>query len=252
MRLENRIAVVTGGSAGIGLGIVRRLVEEGARVAFCGSSQDRVSAALTACAAGDRVLGHVANVADPVAVDTFIGAVNQRFDRIDILVNNAGISPKRKSPGPWIAQVELDEWRHVIDVNLTGAWLCSRAVAPGMMARHWGRIINIGSIAGRTTPKIAGPHYAAAKAGLAGLTRALAMDLAPHGITVNCIAPGWIASNMTAEADSDAACEAALTIPVRRVGEPADIAASVAFLSTEEAGYITAATLDVNGGIFAA
>jgi 3-oxoacyl-[acyl-carrier protein] reductase len=98
--------------------------------------------------------------------------VHQRFGPIDILVNNAGVSPKRRSPTPWITQVALDEWRRVIDVNLTGAWLCSRAAAADMIARRWGRIVNIGSIAGRTTPKIAGPHYAAAKAGLAGLTPA--------------------------------------------------------------------------------
>ena len=106
-----------------------------------------------------------------------------------------------------------------IDVNLTGAWLCSRAAAPDMIARRWGRIVNIGSIAGRTTPKIAGPHYAAAKAGLAGLTRALAIDLAPHGITVKCVAPAWITSNMTAPAGSDAGRNAA-AVPLVELVSP--------------------------------
>ena len=147
--------------------------------------------------------------------------MHQRFGPIDILVNNARVSPKRRSPTPWITQVALDEWRRVIDVNLTGGWLCSRAAAPDMIARRWGRIVNIGSIAGRTTPKIAGPHYAAAKAGLAGLTRALAIDLAPHGITVKCVAPAWITSNMTAPAGSDAGRNAAAGIPLGRVGDPA-------------------------------
>lgn len=177
--------------------------------------------------------------------------MHQRFGPIDILVNNAGVSPKRRSPTPWITQVELDEWRRVIDVNLTGAWLCSRAAAPDMIARRWGRIVNIGPIAGRTTPKIAGPHYAAAKAGLAGLTRALAIDLAPHGITVDCVAPAWITSNMTAPADSDAGRNAAAGIPLGRVGDPADVAVVVAFLASNEAGYITGTTIDVNGGVFA-
>src|SRR5215470_2430857 len=164
MRLTHRVAVVTGGSAGIGLGIVRRLLAEGASVAFCGRTRARVLAAQAECTAGDRVLGQLVDVADPAAVDEFFESVRQQFGPIDILVNNAGVSPKRRSPAAWIGQVDLDEWRHVIDINLTGAWLCSRNAASDMIARRWGRIVNIGSIAGRTTPKIAGPHYAAAKA----------------------------------------------------------------------------------------
>jgi 3-oxoacyl-[acyl-carrier protein] reductase len=251
MRLEKRVAVVTGGSSGIGLGIVRRFLDEGARVAFCGTTGERVAKALDECAAGDRAMGRIVDVADQAAVSRFFADVQREFGRIDILVNNAGLSPKRKSQDPWIGQIDLEEWRRVIDVNLTGAWLCSQAAAPSMIASSWGRIINIGSIAGRTTPKIAGPHYAAAKAGLSGLTRALAADLAPHGITVNCLAPGWIVSGMTAPAESDMARKAAMTIPVQRVGLPADVAAAVAFLATDEASYITAATIDVNGGVFA-
>jgi 3-oxoacyl-[acyl-carrier protein] reductase len=249
MRLQNRVAVVTGGSSGIGLGIVQRLLDEGARVAFCGTTERHLAEALKTCS--DRALARIVNVADPVAVDGFFHHVREQLGGVDILVNNAGLSVKRKSKEPWIGQISLEEWRRVIDVNLTGAFLCSQAAAPMMMARRWGRIINIGSIAGRTTPKIAGPHYAAAKAGLGGLTRALAVDLAAHGITVNCLAPGWIVSNMTAPADSDAARNAAATIPVQRVGLPADIAAAVAFLASDEAGYLTGTTIDVNGGVFA-
>jgi 3-oxoacyl-[acyl-carrier protein] reductase len=113
-----------------------------------------------------------------------------------------------------------------------------------------GQIVNIGSIAGRTAPRIAGSHYAAAKAGLGGLTRALAFDLAPHGITVNCLAPGWVASNMTAPIGSTKAEAAAATIPVRRVGEPADIAGAVTYLASDSASYLTGTTIEVNGGAF--
>jgi 3-oxoacyl-[acyl-carrier protein] reductase len=252
MPLERRVAVVTGGSSGIGLGIVRRLIEEGARVAFCGTDAKRVAAALAACNAGGRALGNVADVADPAAVQAFLALVRARFGDPDILVNNAGISPKRQPHRTWLEQVEIEEWRRVIDVNLTGAWLCSRAACPAMIARGWGRIVNIGSIAGRTMPKIAGPHYAAAKAGLAGLTRSLAYELAPNGVTVNCIAPAWVESSMTTAAGSKAAIEASASIPVRRIGRPSDVAAAVAFLSSTETGYITGTTLDVNGGMFAA
>lgn len=218
-------------------------------MAFCGTSREHLAAAPAECAASDRVVGRLT---DPTAVIDFFDDVHRQIDRIDILVNNACLSPKRRSPESWGGQIELDEWRWVIDINLTSAWLCSRAVVPVMMAGGWGRIVNIGSIAGRTTPRIAGPHYAAAKAGLAGLTCALAVDLAPYGITVNCLAPGWISSNMIAPADSETAREAAATIPVRRVGVPGDVAASVMFLVSNEASYVTAATIDVNGGVFAA
>ncbi|MBM3546082.1 MAG: SDR family oxidoreductase [Alphaproteobacteria bacterium] len=246
-----RVAVVTGGSSGIGLGIVRGLLDAGALVAFCGTSNERISASMTELAAGDRVMAEIADVADPVSVSAFFATVRQRLGDVDILVNNAGVSPKRRSPDPWATQVTLEEWRRVLDVNLTGAWLCSQEVIPGMIARRWGRIINIGSIAGRTTPKIAGPHYAAAKAGLGGLTRSLAFDLGPHGITVNCLAPGWIASNMTAPVGSSRAEEAAAAIPVRRVGIPSDMAAAVTFLAGDAASYLTGTTIDVNGGAFA-
>lgn len=251
MSLAERVAVVTGGSSGIGFGIVRDLLEAGARVAFCGSSSERIADALAALGGGDRVLGEVADVADEVAVGAFFAKVRARFAHVDVLVNNAGVSPKRRSADPWSMQVGLDEWRRVLDVNLTGAWLCGQKVIPSMMARRWGRIINIGSIAGRTTPKIAGPHYAAAKAGLGGLTRALAVDLGPYGITVNCLAPGWITSNMTAAAGSAKAEDAAASIPVRRVGDPSDMAAVVRFLASDAASYLTATTIDVNGGVFA-
>jgi 3-oxoacyl-[acyl-carrier protein] reductase len=251
MRLSQHVAVVTGGTSGIGLGIAQRLLQEGARVALCGTTEAHLAEALKACGENERLWGALLDVTDPSAVTAFLSQVQERFAPADILVNNAGLSPKRKSKAPWIGQVDLAEWHRVIDVNLTGAWLCSQAVAPAMMARGWGRIVNIGSIAGRTMPKIAGPHYAAAKAGLGGLTRAMAVDLAPHGITVNCLAPGWIVSNMTAPAESDAARQAADSIPVRRVGLPADVAGAVVFLATDEASYITGATIDVNGGVFA-
>jgi 3-oxoacyl-[acyl-carrier protein] reductase len=251
-RLKDRVAVVTGGSSGIGLGIVGRLLAEGAKVAFCGTSEQHVSMALAGFESVDGIMGSVVDVAEETAVVLWFDAVRARWGGTHILVNNAAVSPKKQSAEPWVVQLRAADWRRVLDVNLTGAWLCARAASSDMMARGWGRIVNIGSIAGRTTPRVSGPHYAATKAGLLGLTRALAQDLAAYGITVNCISPAWIVSGMTAPADSPMARDAAAKIPVGRVGQPGDVAAVVAFLAADEAGYITGVNIDLNGGAFTA
>jgi 3-oxoacyl-[acyl-carrier protein] reductase len=249
------VALVTGGAGGIGLAIVRRLLADGHRVAFVGRQSEHVAWALDDLGHGDdRVMAAAVDVTREDNIADFIAHVRRRWDDVTVLVNNAGVSPKRRDAGaPWFGQTSLQEWRDVIDVNLTGPFTLTRLVAPAMIARRHGRIVNIGSLAGRAMPQIAGPHYAASKAGLVGLTRAAARDLAPFGITVNCVAPGRILSEMTGPADSPVNRAALSRIPLGRFGTADEIADLVAFLaSSPAAAFLTGATIDITGGEFAA
>jgi 3-oxoacyl-[acyl-carrier protein] reductase len=251
---DRRVVLVTGGASGIGLAIVRRFLAEGCRVAFVARTAEHVERALDVLGRHeDRLVADAIDVTRQGDVAGFIGRVRERWDEIAILVNNAGISPKRQAPdAPWLAQTSLEEWARVIDVNLSGPFILTRLVATAMIARRHGRIVNIGSLAGRTMPLIAGPHYAASKAGLVGLTRAAARDLAPHGITVNCVAPGRILSEMTGPPEAAVNRAALGRIPVGRFGTAEEVADVVAFLASPSAGFITGATIDITGGEFAA
>ncbi len=248
-----RVALVTGGSGGIGFAIAQRLLSQGHRVAFCGHDPARVDQALAQLRDADDpeyVLGLRSDVKDPSDVEALFRRIRERWGGVEILVNNAGVSSRREEAAPWIDSISIEEWQHILATNLTGAFLCARLAAQDMMKRRWGRIVNISSIAGRTVPQIAGPHYAASKAGLIGFTRALAKDLAPFGITVNCVAPGRILTSMTGPAESENNTIGLQRIPVSRLGNPDDIAAAVGYLVLEDASFVTAATLDVNGGEF--
>jgi 3-oxoacyl-[acyl-carrier protein] reductase len=249
---RQRIVVVTGGAGGIGLAIVRRFVADGDRVAFVAQNAGRIEKALHSIGPADgRVIGQSIDVTDGAAAAGFVAEIQARWGAVDVLVNNAGISPRRSDgQRPWLLQTSLEEWRRVLDVNITGSFIFAKLVAPGMIAQRYGRIVNIGSLAGRTVPLIAGPHYAASKAGLVGFTRAAARDLAPHGITVNCVAPGRILTGMTEPLESEANRAALARIPVGRIGRPEEIADAVAFLASEAAAFVTATTIDVNGGEF--
>ena len=249
---RQRIVLVTGGASGIGLAIVRRFIADGDRVAFVAQNAGRIEKALHFIGAADgRVIGQSIDVTDGAVAAEFVAAIQARWGTVDVLVNNAGISPRRSDgQRPWLLQTSLEEWRRVLDVNITGAFIFAKLVAPGMIAQRYGRIVNIGSLAGRTVPLIAGPHYAASKAGLVGFTRAAARDLAPHGITVNCVAPGRILTAMTEPLESEANRAALARIPVGRIGRPEEIADAVAFLAAEAAAFVTATTIDVNGGEF--
>jgi len=172
------------------------------------------------------------------------------FGGVDILVNNAGISPKhdgRKAP---VARMGTEEWQRVLDVNLTGAFLCARACLPGMMERRWGRIVHIASQAGRTRSELSGAHYGASKAGLASLARTLACEVGELGITVNSVAPGRIDTPMAQTVSPEVNERYRAGIPVRRFGTPDDVAAAVSYLASEHAAFVTGVTLDVNGGAF--
>lgn len=245
MAERQRVALVTGAARGIGYGIAERLVRDGARVVITDVLEDVRSSAAK--------LGAEAVVGD-VSDETWVASLARRLEAehggVDILVNNAGISPKRDNRKVPVRDTGWADWRRVMDINLGGAFLLSRALVPGMEARGWGRVISISSQAARTRADIAGAAYAASKAGMVAFSRVLASEVGRCGVTVNCIAPGRIESPMQAVAGEDATREYITRIPVGRIGTAADIAATVAFLASEEAGFITGATLDVNGGFF--
>ncbi|NOG72031.1 SDR family NAD(P)-dependent oxidoreductase [Roseicella sp. DB1501] len=249
--VQDRLALVTGAARGIGAGIAAKLAALGHPVVLAD-----VIPEVEATAAGLRERGHRArairlDVADEAAVAALPIALGEDWQRLGIVVNNAGISPK----GPdgrarKIRDMPAEEWRRVLAVNLTGAFLVSQACLPPLRARRWGRIIMITSQAARAKSQIAGAHYAAAKTGLMGFARSLAVECGPDGITVNSIAPGRIDTPM-ARGTTDAANAAFLTqIPAGRLGTPEDVAEVAAFLASEAAGYLSGATIDVGGGSF--
>ena len=240
--LEGEIALVTGASRGIGAAIASALVEAGATVVGTATSQegaDGISAAL-----GDRGRGAVLDVADEDSVAAAVKDIQGNEGNPTILVNNAGITRDNL-----LMRMKRDEWDDVIATNLTGMYSVSKACLRGMMKAKKGRIINIASvIAVLGNPGQA--NYAATKAGMIGFSKSLAREIGSRGITVNCVAPGRSLTSMTGPADSENNRNALQRIPVSRLGDPDDIAAAVGYLVSEEASFVTAATLDVNGGEF--
>ena len=239
--LSGRKALVTGATGGIGGAIARTLHAQGAAVALSGTRRaalDELAGAL-----GARVHVIEANLAEKDSVEGLVPAAEAALGGLDILVNNAGITRDNL-----FLRMKDEEWDQVIAVNLTAAFRLSRAAVKGMMRRRYGRIVNIGSVVG-TTGNAGQGNYAAAKAGLLGMTKALAAEVATRGITVNCVAPGMIESPMT-DALNEKQREAILgTVPMGRLGQASEIGAAVAFLASTEAAYVTGHTLHVNGGM---
>jgi len=255
--LSGQVAIVTGASRGIGSAIARTFVQAGARVAMVARSAEqleRVAAELREIYCAGRpeavtgededrgVFTFGADVADKEQVKQVVARTVEVWGRIDILVNNAGILQPAT-----IEQIDLLDWQRMLDINLTGAYLCTREVVPFMKKSGRGRIINIASISAQTGGVSGGAHYAASKGGMISMTKTLARDLAPYGITANAIAPGVIDSNPERLAQ-EAREKAASTIPLGRLGAPEDVAYAALFLGSRMGAYITGTTLDVNGG----
>jgi len=244
--LRGKVAVVTGAGQGLGEAIARRLAAEGAAVAVVdveGGLADGVAREIQA--AGSRAVAVRTDVTDRASVRAMVDEVGRRLGEPDILVNNAGGFPKLRT----LLEVEEEEWDAILALNLKSAYLCSRAVLPGMIARRGGRIVSLSSPAARSLTNFSATHYAAAKAGILGFTRHLAYEVGQYGITVNAVAPGTTLTERVrrARTPEDQARIASL-VPLGRLGLPEDSAAAVAFLASDDAAYITGITLDVNGG----
>jgi 3-oxoacyl-[acyl-carrier protein] reductase len=240
-RLDGKTALVTGASGGIGAAIARSLHAQGATVVLSGTRRDALDA--LAAELASRVHVCPADLRAPEAADALIAAAEAAAGPLAILVNNAGLTRDMLA-----LRMKDEDWQTVLDVDLTAPFRLARAALKGMLRRRSGRIIGIGSIVGATgNPGQA--NYAAAKAGLVGMTKALAQEVASRGITVNMVAPGFIETPMTDVLNESQKVKLTEAIPLGRLGQPADIAASVVFLASDEAGWITGATLHVNGGM---
>ncbi len=239
--LSGKTALVTGASGGIGGAIARALHGQGARVALSGTRREALDQ--LADELGERAAAVPCDLSNPEALAKLPGEVEGALGGLDILVNNAGLTRDTL-----MMRMKDADWEQVLDVNLTAAFRLSRGVLKGMMKRRWGRIVNISSVVGATgNPGQA--NYVASKAGLIGLAKALAAEVATRGITVNCVAPGMIATAMTDALSEQQRAQILARIPAERLGTPEDVAACVAFLASEEAGYVTGHTLHVNGGM---
>lgn len=245
----DRTVVVTGGAHGLGRAMVRAFAGRGARVWTCDVLADELAETQEVCGAGCQA--RVVDIREPERVRAFVEEACRESGRVDVLVNNAGgVAGQVGRP---LEEVTPEEWRAILDVNLTAAFNFSRAVAPGMKEAGWGRIVNISSGAGLRVSLTGIQAYASAKAGLIGLTRQLAHELGPFGITVNCVAPGFIRSNPTTERQWEAYGEEGQrrlveSIATRRLGRPEDIAYAVLFFASDHASWITGQTLSVDGG----
>jgi 3-oxoacyl-[acyl-carrier protein] reductase len=242
---ERRVAFVTGASKGIGRAVAVELAAQGRRVA-CGFGGDEAAALETQRAieaVGGEALLVQADVADAAAVDTAFGEIETAWGPVEILVNNAGVTRDGL-----IARMSDEQWDEVIDTNLGGAFHTIRRATAKMMRARWGRIVNVSSVSGQTG-QAGQANYSAAKAGLVGLSRAVARELATRGITCNVVAPGPIVTSMTDRLPDDWRQWAEQTVPLGRLGNPDEVAAVVAFLCSDAAGYVTGAIVPVDGGL---
>ncbi|KUJ80734.1 beta-ketoacyl-ACP reductase [Ruegeria marisrubri] len=239
--LTGKNALITGASGGIGGEIARALHAAGATVALSGTRVEPLQA--LADELGERAHVLPCNLSDPEAVEALPKQAAEAMGSVDILVNNAGITRDNL-----FMRMSDEEWQSVIDVNLTSTFKLCKGVLRGMMKARWGRIINISSVVGATGNPGQG-NYAASKAGMIGMSKSLAYEVASRGITVNAVAPGFITTAMTDKLTEDQKAGILQQVPAGRMGEPAEIAAAVLYLASPEAGYVTGTTLHVNGGM---
>ncbi len=240
-RLDGKAALVTGASGGIGAAIARVLHSQGAVVALSGTRRDALDA--LAAELGDRAHVCPADLRDASEPDTLIETAEQATGPLHILVNNAGMTRDMLA-----LRMSDQDWQSVLDVDLSAPFRLIRAALRGMVRRRAGRIINISSVVA-ATGNAGQANYAAAKAGLIGMTKALAQEVASRGVTVNAVAPGFIVTAMTDALSETQKARVSESIPLRRLGQPTDIAGAVAYLASDEAGWVTGATLHVNGGM---
>ena len=242
--LEGRVALVTGASQGIGRACALALARQGAKVAVAARNQEKlVEVAKEISSANGEAAAFKLDVANEDDIKTAVKAIIQKFGKVDILVNNAGITRDML-----VMRMKRADWDSVLATNLTGAHLCIQAVVGSMLKQRWGRIINISSVVGEMG-QAGQANYAAAKAGLIGLTMAVARELASRNITANAVAPGYIETAMTESLAPELKEDLLKAIPLGRIGKESDVASAVCFLASEEAAYITGHVLRVNGGM---
>ena len=238
--MNGRVALITGSTRGIGNAIAKTLVECNAKVAVVGRDAAKAKEVASSIGAAG---GFGCDIGSPESVEQLVADVEKELGSVDILVNNAGLTKDNL-----IMRIKNEDWNTVLDANLRGAFVAIRAASRGMMKRRWGRIINIASVVGITGNK-GQSNYAASKAGLIGLTKSVAKELASRNILANVVAPGFIDTDMTAAMTPEARATLSAQIPLERLGSPADVAGAVAFLASDEAAYLTGAVLPVAGGI---
>jgi 3-oxoacyl-[acyl-carrier protein] reductase len=243
--MANRIAFITGASRGIGRACAIALSAGGAKVVLAARQLDKLEeVAAQIRAAGGEAFVVAIDLASQDSIKEAFSKASKEFGRIDILINNAGLTRDGLA-----LRMKRDDWDAVIQTNLSGSFFCIQQVMPAMVRERWGRIVNITSVVGESG-NAGQANYAASKAGLIGLTKSLAQELASRNITVNAVAPGFVATDMTASLSDELKAKITESVPLKRIGNPEDIAAAVKFLAGDEAGYITGHILDVNGGMF--
>jgi 3-oxoacyl-[acyl-carrier protein] reductase len=250
---EGRVAIVVGGAGALGQAVAGALSERGAGVALVDASPTVHDAAELLSRLGTGTSGHLADITDADSIEHAFAEVRERHGPAHMLLNCAGIAFRKDGRKVSAMDMTPEEWRRLIDVNLTGVFLSIRAALPMMRDLGWGRIVSISSQGGRTGGVFSSVDYGAAKAGVIGLSRTLAVEVGALGITVNCVAPGRVASEMTSY-ESERGQNAAWieSLPVRRMATPDEVAAAMVYLTSDAAAYITGATLDINGGGFMA
>ena len=243
MSLQGKTALVTGGARGIGLATVQRLMREGARCVIWDRDPVAIDAAKAKLADAGEVTSDIVELAKPESVEAAVGQALGRHGHIDILVNNAGIAGVNKM----LWECTTQEWRDVMEIDLFGVFLCCREFVPGMIEAGWGRIVNVASIAGKEGNPTAS-HYSAAKAGVIGLTKSLGKELADTNIRVNCITPAVIETEILEQCTQEHIDYMVSKIPMGRVGQVDEVAAMIAWLSSDEVSFSTGAVFDISGG----
>lgn len=243
-RLENKVSIITGAAQGIGLATALKFAKEGAIVVICDLRQDTIDEAVQQCQAlGAQAVGYLMDVTQRDMVDTVVAKVKAQFGRIDVLVNNAGITKDAR-----LVKMTIEQFDRVIDVNLRGVFHCTQAVADTMVAQGQGVILNASSVVG-IYGNFGQTNYAATKFGVIGFTKTWSRELGPKGIRVNAVAPGFVVTPILATIPDNVLKEMEARIPLKRLGQPEEIANVYAFLASDEASYVNGAVLEVSGGM---